>query len=139
MRAFSLIAASLLLSACASVQPIEPRIAPASVSFSGAAEQRVELSNFDYTPREVRLQAGRPYALVLANVASAGHDFAAPEFFAAAQVSASHAPLIAAGKVDVPAGESRTIHLVPHAGTYDLVCTHTGHALLGMRGRIVVE
>jgi uncharacterized cupredoxin-like copper-binding protein len=139
MRAFSLIAVGLLLSACASVQPIEPRIAPASVSFSGAAEQRIELSNFDFAPREIRLQAGRPYALVLANVASGGHDFAAPEFFAAAQVMASDAALIAAGKVDVPGGGTRTVHLVPHAGTYDLVCTHTGHSLLGMRGRIVVE
>lgn len=139
MRAFSLIAASLLLSACASDQPIEPRIAPASVSFAGAAEQRVELSNFDFTPREIRLQAGKPYELVLANVASGGHDFAAPEFFAAAQVSAAHALLIAAGKVEVPGGETRTVHLVPQAGTYDLVCTHTGHALLGMKGSIVVE
>jgi uncharacterized cupredoxin-like copper-binding protein len=80
MRASSVIASSLLFSACASVQPIEPRVAPASVSFSGAAEQRVELANFDFTPRNIHLQAGKPHALVLANVASGGHDFAAPEF-----------------------------------------------------------
>ena len=139
MRVFSVTAASLLLAACASVQPIEPRTAPASVSFSGAAEQRVELSNFDFVPHEIRLHAGRPYELVLVNAASGGHDFAAPEFFAAALVRAADAELVAAGKVEVPGGETRTVHLVPHAGTYDLLCTHAGHALLGMKGSIVVE
>jgi uncharacterized cupredoxin-like copper-binding protein len=139
MRAFSAIVASLSLAACATVQPIEPRIAPATVSFSGAAEQRVELANFDFAPREIHLRAGRPYELSLVNVASGGHDFAAPEFFAAAQVRAADAALIASGKVDVPGGATRRVHLVPAAGEYRLVCTHTGHALLGMTGRIVVE
>ena len=139
MRAFPVIASSLLLSACASVQPIEPRVAPASVSFSGATEQRVELANFDFTPRDIHLQEGKSYALVLANVASGGHDFAAPEFFGAAEVSAVDAALVETGKVEVPGGETRTVHLVPHAGTYGLLCSHTGHTLLGMKGVIVVE
>ena len=76
---------------------------------------------------------------MLANVSSAPHDFAASEFFASAQVRPSDAEMISAGKVDVPRQSTRTVQLVPAAGTYDLVCTHTGHALLGMRGRIVVE
>lgn len=133
------LAAVLLLAGCTSGHAIEPQLAPASVDFANAAEQRVELSNFDFTPREVRLRAGRPYALVLTNVASGGHDFAAPEFFAAALVMPAEASLIAEGEIDVPPGQTRTVHLVPAAGTYKVVCTHTGHALLGMTGTIVVE
>jgi plastocyanin len=105
----------------------------------GAAEQRVELSSFDFTPRELHLRAGQRVALVLTNVASGGHDFAAPAFFAAARVDPADAALVAHGEVDVPGKSTRTIHLVPAAGSYKLTCTHTMHALLGMKGRIVVE
>ena len=139
MRVVAVLIASAALAACASSHPIEPRLAPASVDFTAAAVQRVELSNFDFNPREIRLRAGRPYTLVLANVGSGGHDFAAPEFFAAAQVRASDAAMVASGKIEVAGGTSEQVHLVPAAGEYDLVCTHTGHALLGMKGRIIVE
>ena len=139
MRRLLVLAGAALASACASSHPIEPRIAPASVSFAGASEQRVELANFDFTPRELHLRAGQPYELVLVNVASGGHDFAAPEFFAAGMVRPDDAALVAEGKVEVPGGATRRVHIVPAVGSYDLVCTHTGHALLGMKGRIIVD
>jgi uncharacterized cupredoxin-like copper-binding protein len=139
MHKFALLTATALLAGCASSHSIQPQLAAATVNFSSATEERVELANFDFTPREIRLRAGRPYDLVLANVGSGGHDFAAPEFFAAAQVRADDAPAIAEGKVDVAGGATRHVHLVPAAGRYELVCTHTGHALLGMKGRIIVD
>ena len=76
---------------------------------------------------------------MLANLASGGHDFAAPEFFAAARVQPGDAALVEDGEVDVPAKSTRTIHLVPAAGTYKLTCTHTFHAMFGMKGTIIVE
>ena len=103
------------------------------------AEQRVELSNFDFAPKELHLHAGQPVALVLANVASGEHDFSAPEFFAAARIEPADAALVSRGEVEVPGKEMRTIHLVPAAGTYKLTCTHTMHAAFGMRGTIVVD
>lgn len=138
MHRIAILTASAMLTACASSHPIEPRLAPVSVNFGAAAEQRVELANFDFSPREIHLRAGRPYDLVLLNLGSGGHDFAAPDFFGAALIRADDAPLVAAGKVEVPRGETRHIHLVPAAGEYELVCTHTGHAILGMTGKIVV-
>ena len=131
--------AAALLAGCATSHPIEPQLAAASVDFTSADEERVELANFDFTPREIRLRAGQPYELVLANVGTGGHDFAAPEFFAAARVRPDDAAMIAQGKVEVPAGATRHVHLIPAAGRYKLVCTHTGHALLGMTGRIIVD
>ena len=133
------LAVTVLLTGCASSHPIEPQLAPASVNFGSADEQRVELASFDFTPREIHLRAGRPYELVLTNVSSGGHDFAAPEFFAAALIKPEDAPLVGEGEIEVPRMATRTVHLVPAAGTYDLVCTHTGHALLGMKGKIVVD
>ena len=104
-----------------------------------AAQQRVELSNFDFTPHELHLRARQPVALVLVNGASGGHDFSAPEFFAAARIEPADAALVSEGEIDVPAKSMRTVHLVPAAGTYKLTCTHTMHAMFGMRGSIVVE
>jgi uncharacterized cupredoxin-like copper-binding protein len=128
-----------LLAGCASTHAIEPRLASSAVDFSRATEFEVRLSNFQFTPSEIRLVAGRPYALKLVNEPSGGHDFTAPEFFAAASVAPDDAPLIADGQIDLERGESATIRLVPAAGTYKLVCTHFGHAALGMAGRIVVD
>ena len=129
------------------MRPIHALLAAGLIAFcaasngaaQAAAEQRVELSSFDFTPHELHLRAGQPTTLVLTNVASGGHDFAAPEFFAAAQVQASDAGLVVEGEIDVPAMSTRTVHLVPAAGTYKLTCTHMMHAMFGMRGKIVVE
>jgi uncharacterized cupredoxin-like copper-binding protein len=104
-----------------------------------SAELRVELSNFDFTPHELHLRAGQPTTLVLANLASGGHDFSAPEFFAAARIEQADAGLVDDGEVDVPGKSTRTVHLVPAAGSYKLTCTHTMHAMFGMKGTIVVD
>jgi uncharacterized cupredoxin-like copper-binding protein len=131
--------ACLFLAGCAMSHPIDPQIAPASTSFANAEKVAVTLSNFDFTPSTIHLKAGRPYALVLTNTADGGHDFAAPEFFAAAKIEAGDAASVAKGEVELEGRQSATVHLVPAAGEYDLVCTHAGHALLGMKGKIVVD
>lgn len=112
---------------------------PAAAQADAAIEQRVQLASFEFTPRELHLQAGKAYALVLTNAAAGGHNFSAPEFFAAARVQPGDAGLIAKGAVEVPGQSTRTIHLVPAAGTYKLSCTHTMHTMFGMKGQIVVE
>lgn len=131
--------AVVALAGCATSHPIAPQVAAPSVDFADAAVQQVELSNFEFSPEALHLQAGRPYALRLVNAASNGHSFAAPEFFAAARIDAADAARVADGEVDLEGGETAIIHLVPAAGSYDLVCTHFGHAALGMKGRIDVE
>ena len=138
MQRIATLAVTVVLAACVSSHPIQPQLAT-SVDFGSAEEERVELANLDFTPREIHLRAGRPYKLVLTNLVAGEHDFSAPEFFAAALIKPADAPLVAEGEVDVPGHATRTVHLVPAAGTYKLVCTHTGHAVLGMTGRIVVD
>ena len=129
MRSIQTALAAGLVACCAGSQ---------AVAQSGA-EQRVELSNFDFAPHEIHLRAGQATTLVLSNLASGGHDFAAPEFFAAARVEPADAALVTDGEIDVPAKSTRTVHLVPAAGTYKLTCTHMMHAMFGMKGTIVVE
>ncbi len=130
---------ALALAGCASTHPISPQIIHSQTAFARAQPVTVTLANFKFIPKHIRLRAGTPYALHLVNTASGGHNFTAPEFFAAAKVAPEDAAEIADGQVELAGGASKTVRLLPAAGTYKLTCTHPGHALLGMTGDIVVE
>jgi plastocyanin len=96
----------------------------------------ITLSNFDFTPSTIRLRAGEPVVLHLVNTAHGGHNFAAPEFFAAA--SGVSGP-VANGKVELRRNQSVDVRLTPARGHYHLRCTHTMHTAFGMSGEIDVE
>lgn len=108
-------------------------------SRDAATEVGVTLSDFDYAPKEIQLQHGQAYRLHLVNQGSGGHNFAAPEFFAAAQLDPADAGAIKKGKIEVPEGESRDVRLIPAAGRYKVHCTHFMHTVFGMNGSIVVN
>ena len=113
--------------------------APAASSAQDAARAvDVRLTSFDFTPREIRLRAGQPIVLRLTNPGRGGHNFSAPQFFAAAQVAAGQGS-IRGGAIEVPSRQTVTVRLTPARGTYRLRCTHTLHTTFGMRGEIVVE
>jgi uncharacterized cupredoxin-like copper-binding protein len=101
-----------------------------------ATTVEITLSNFDFTPSTIRLRAGEPVVLHLVNSAHGGHNFAAPEFFAAA--SGVSGP-VANGKVELHGNQSVDIHVTPARGHYHLRCTHTMHTAFGMSGEIEVE
>jgi len=102
----------------------------------GPRTVEVQLSSFDFTPATIRLRAGEPVVLRLVNTGSGGHNFAAPEFFAAA---AGVSGPVNRGAVEVAGHRSADVRLTPTRGSYRLRCTHTLHSTFGMRGRILVE
>lgn len=108
---------------------------PAAAAAQPAAVE-VTLSNFDFTPQTIRLRAGQPVVLRLVNSAGGGHNFSAPQFFAAAQGVSGP---VRDGTVEVAGHQSVEVRLTPAPGTYRLKCTHTLHAAFGMRGQIIVE
>ena len=107
--------------------------------WSRAQRVEVQLSSFAFAPATLRLKAGRPVVLHLVNTSSAGHDFSAPRFFAAAQVRPQDRAAVDEGSVEVGGHRSVDVALVPKAGRYPLKCTHAFHKLFGMSGRIVVD
>lgn len=112
---------------------------PAAVSAREAQAPRVievRLTNFDFSPSAIRLAAGRPVVLHLVNEGGGGHNFSAPQFFAAA---ADVSGPVRRGAVEVPGHRSVDIRLTPARGTYRLRCTHTLHSAFGMNGQITVE
>lgn len=126
------------LTACASTHAVDPGVA-SSASFAQAQTIEVKLSSFDFTPSEIHLVAGTPYTLHIVNEATGGHDFTAPEFFGSSRVAPDDIALVRNGQIELSGGAAATVHLVPAAGTYKLICTHPGHALLGMKGTIIVD
>ena len=100
------------------------------------AAQTIQLYSFGYTPNAIHLAAGRPVTLNFVNTAGGGHNFSAPSFFANARIVSGSAPN---GVVELGSRQSRSITLIPSAGSYKVRCTHTLHRQLGMRGQIVVS
>lgn len=127
MRSF-LLAALLAAAAPAAAQP---QTAPQVVE--------VQLSSFVFTPSALHLRAGAPVRLRLVNSANGGHNFSAPDFFAAATLAPGQNAAITRGTIEVPAHGTIEIALTPARGRYTLRCTHTLHTAFGMRGEILVE
>ncbi|HEX3573628.1 MAG TPA: cupredoxin domain-containing protein [Rhodopila sp.] len=123
-------------------------LATAAIALPASGQQRnaandaalltVRMSNFAFDPDHLRLKAGIPVRLRFINESSGGHDFSAPEFFAASGFPlGSSAP--PNGEVAVGSRQSVEIVVVPHTpGTYRVECTHFLHSLFGMHGTVEV-
>jgi plastocyanin len=120
------------------------RIAAATVMsllfFAPAAAQPAALTisvmSFSFSPKPIHLAAGKPATLTFVNRSGSGHDFTARRFFASAHILSGSAP---DGEIELHGGESRSITLVPAAGTYSAHCSHFMHKQLGMQDTIVVN
>ena len=112
-------------------------ILPAAVAAQPAPRTvEIRLSSFDFAPSQIRLRAGEPVTLHLVNTGRGGHNFSAPQFFAAARGVSGP---VSRGAVEVGANASADIRLTPARGHYRLRCTHTLHTAFGMTGSITVE
>ena len=114
-------------------------VSPAVSQAPQPATVSVTLSNFKFNPAAIEMHAGVPTVLHLVNTASGGHNFTAPEFFAAAKIAPASQPLVHDGKVEVPKHSALDVTLTPAAGQYSLKCTHMLHSSFGMNGTIVVR
>jgi plastocyanin len=92
--------------------------------------------SFGFTPKPIHLRAGQPVTLTFVNQSGHGHDFTAPEFFAASAISAGAAP---GGKIPLAGHQTKSITLTPRAGTYPAHCSHFLHSSMGMTASILVN
>lgn len=140
MRNGVTLAMALCLAACVSQgRPIAVTTVSDASQFADAQTLTVNLSDYAFTPETLRMNGREPYTLRLVNTGTDGHDFTAPDFFQAAQIYAADADKVVDGRVNLREGSETTIRLIPARGTYELVCSHFGHAALGMTGYIQVR
>ena len=110
-----------------------PAAAPAQAA--PPAQLTVTVYSFGFGPQPIRLAAGKPVTITFVNRSGSSHDFTAPGFF-------QHAKILAGAQgdeVDLRGHESKTITLVPAAGSYQAHCSHFMHKQMGMSDLIVVN
>ena len=98
--------------------------------------QTVQLYSYGYNPDPIVLEAGKRVMLNFVNRAGKGHDFTAPRFFGSSKIIAGN---VGKGEVELRAGQSASITLVPTAGRYKVHCGKPFHKVMGMRGDIIVR
>lgn len=96
----------------------------------------VGVFSFGFSPKPIHLRAGQPVTLTFVNQSGHGHDFTAPEFFANSALSAGAAP---GGRIPLAGHETKSVTLVPRAGTYPAHCSHFLHSSMGMTTSIIVN
>jgi plastocyanin len=101
-----------------------------------APNETISVWSFDFAPRPIHLAAGRPVTLTFVNRSGSGHDFTAKSFFANASITAGAAP---DGEIELGPHQTKSITLVPRAGTYKAHCSHFLHAQFGMEDVIIVN
>jgi plastocyanin len=93
------------------------------------------VQSFSFAPRPIHLRAGQPVTLTFVNRSGGGHDFTAKKFFASSRIVAGAAP---DGEIELSGHQTRSITLVPRAGTYKAHCGHFMHKQMGMTDLIIV-
>jgi len=100
------------------------------------AAQTISVWSFGFAPHPLHLAAGKPVILTFVNRSGSSHDFTAKGFFANAAITAGAAP---EGEIELRPYASRSITLIPRAGTYHAHCSHFFHQQLGMSDEIIVD
>lgn len=107
-----------------------------AVAQPAAPAVQIRVWSFGFAPNPIHLAAGQPVTLQFVNQAGGGHDFSAHRFFASSRILAGSAP---GGEIELRGHETKTITLIPRAGTYPAHCSHFMHEQLGMHDEIVVS
>ena len=111
-------------------------IGSAAATQTATPVQTIQLYSYGYGPDPIVLSAGQPVTLNFVNRAGKGHDFTAPSFFSSSKIVAGN---VAEGEIDLRAGQSGSVTLVPSAGRYKVHCGKPFHKMLGMSGDIIVR
>jgi len=99
--------------------------------------QTIELFSYGFKPAPVALPAGHEVTLKFVNTSTHGHDFTAPDFFKSSHIVAGSVGK--GGEVDLHGGETKSVTLIPAAGTYSVHCGRLLHSSFGMHTTITVR
>jgi cytochrome c oxidase subunit 2 len=94
----------------------------------------VELGNFKLIPDHIDLKVGTTYLIQVPNIHTATHDLHIGHY------NGGTAPEILAHSPSVGAGGSAAFLVTPTtAGSFDMWCSQSGHAALGMVGTVTIS
>lgn len=108
---------------------------------------KIEMVDYGYRPREIRMKAGEPYRITLTNYSSINHYFTAPEFFR----SVATRKAMVEGYAEIKAPYFTAVEVLRRGGTIDLYvvpvvkgryavhCELNDHRERGVEGEIIIE
>lgn len=119
----------------------------AAADWSRMENLTIQMLDYGYRPRELRMKAGQPYRLTLVNTGAVSHYFVAPEFFAAVASRKAEVPNVAEFKASVftsfevfPRGGTLDFYFVPLVkGRYRAHCHIKDHLPLKIEADLIVE
>jgi plastocyanin len=108
-----------------------------AVDWSGAQRVDVRMTEYEFIPSVLRVRHGTPYQLHLVNTGKEGHDFTAPDFFAAVEVK-DRVAFNGGKSIYLRPGEAADIYFIaPTAGLFAPRCAD--HDWAGMTATIIVD
>ena len=119
----------------------------AAADWSKVIPLTIEMHDYGYRTRELRLKAGQPYRLTLTNIGGTKHYFTAPEFLAAVATRKAEVPHQAEFKAPVftsfevfPRGGTLDLYFVPMIkGSYRAHCHLKDHERFNIEAKVVIE
>ena len=128
----SKVAAAALVLASAASAAAQP------VDWSHAQSVNVEMIDNKFVPDHLTFQHGTPYRLHLENHGKDLHEFTAPAFLKAIEISNPEVLNQEGTEIVVEPGQAKDLYFVPkQAGRFPFACAD--HDWAGMTGDIVVE
>ena len=115
---------------------------PASATAQGdkGSVIAIDLSEFKFSPSDITLNKGQHYVFRLSDTGKRAHDLSAKAFFQTVSLDADSTSAVKNGDVDLTPGVIADVGFTPNqAGTFEMHCTHPLHAMLGMKGHIIVR
>jgi len=115
-----------------------------AAKWDAAAKVRIDLGEMFFKPKDVSLEAGKPYVIELANTGKVKHEFSASKFFRSVATrkmenTGSEVKVPYFTEVEVLAGKSVELFVVPTVqGSFEMLCEIKGHREAGMEGTISV-
>ena len=115
-----------------------------AAKWDAAGKVRIDLGEMFFKPKDVTLEAGKPYVIELANTGKVKHEFAADKFFRSVATRKMENPGAEVKvpyftEVEVLAGKSVELFVIPTVpGSFEMLCEIKGHREAGMEGTISV-
>ena len=140
MRKAPLLAIFAAASIATGASLFHPRFghAAASIDWSNARRVEVRMVEYEIVPGEFRFRRGLPYRLHLVNAGKEGHDFTAPDFFAAVEIRNAGALNESGSSVFLQPGQETDIYFIARSpGLFTPRCAD--HDWAGMTATIVID
>ena len=115
-----------------------------AANWDAAKTVRIELGEMFFKPKNVAVEAGKPYVLELVNTGKVKHEFTAAKFFrsvATRKIESDNSEVKVPffTEVEVLAGKTAKLFVIPVIpGSFEMLCNIPGHREAGMEGTITV-